>query len=54
MFAVPKIRTAWSDEGIANDTALDTRFVRFASELEWYGQSLERAAEEGRALLRDG
>jgi NAD(P)H-dependent FMN reductase len=47
MFAVPKIRTALTDEGIANDPVLDRRFVRFASELEWYGEALREQRKKG-------
>ena len=40
LFPIPKIQTALDSEGHAQDAALDRRFQRFASELEWYAEAL--------------
>jgi NAD(P)H-dependent FMN reductase len=46
-FPVPKIRTAFDDDGSATDAAFDKRFVRFATELEWYAEALNARRTEG-------
>lgn len=38
---VPKVRQAFSEEGVPQDPAWDRRFSRFASELEWYAEALK-------------
>ena len=40
LFPIPKIQTALDGEGRAQEGALDRRFQRFASELEWYAEAL--------------
>jgi len=40
LFPIPKIQTALDVEGRAQDAAVDRRFQRFASELEWYAEAL--------------
>jgi len=47
MFAVPKVRSALTEEGVANDPAIEKRFARFASELEWYGEALKEQRKKG-------
>jgi NAD(P)H-dependent FMN reductase len=47
MFAVPKVRSAFTDDGVANDPAIEKRFARFASELEWYGEALKEQRKKG-------
>jgi NAD(P)H-dependent FMN reductase len=47
MFAVPRVRGAFTDEGVAQDPALEKRFDRFASELEWYGEALKEQRKKG-------
>jgi NAD(P)H-dependent FMN reductase len=46
-FAVPKVRTAFADDGAATDPAFEKRFVRFATELEWYGEALKERRKRG-------
>ena len=46
-FPVPKIRTAFDDDGAASDPAFEKRFVRFASELEWYAEALRERRKGG-------
>jgi NAD(P)H-dependent FMN reductase len=40
LFPIPKIQAALDGEGGAQEGALDRRFQRFASELEWYAEAL--------------
>ena len=40
LFPIPKIQTVLDGEGRAQDSALDRRFQRFGSELEWYAEAL--------------
>lgn len=40
VFPIPRIQSALEDDGRAQDTAVDRRFVRFALELEWYAEAL--------------
>ena len=40
LFPIPKIQAALDAEGRAQDAALDRRFQRVASELEWYAEAL--------------
>jgi NAD(P)H-dependent FMN reductase len=47
LFPIPKIQTALDAEGRAQDAALDRRFLRFASELEWYGEALRDRRARG-------
>ena len=47
MFAIPKIGTALTEEGMPNDPAFEKRFSRFASELEWYGEALRERRKLG-------
>jgi NAD(P)H-dependent FMN reductase len=47
MFPIPKIATAFSDEGISPDGAYEKRFTRFAEELEWYAQALREKRKGG-------
>ena len=46
-FPVPKIRTAFDDDGAATDPAFEKRFVRFATELEWYAEALKSQRARG-------
>jgi NAD(P)H-dependent FMN reductase len=47
MFPIPKIRSALDEAGTSTDRALDSRFTRFATELEWYGEALRAARRNG-------
>jgi NAD(P)H-dependent FMN reductase len=40
LFPIPKIQAALDGEGRGQEGALDRRFQRFASELEWYAEAL--------------
>ena len=40
LFPVPKIATAFTDDGTAPDDGFERRFARFARELEWYAEAL--------------
>lgn len=46
-FPIPKIREALDEEGTPRDPAMERRFVRFASEFEWYGHALKEARKSG-------
>lgn len=46
-FPVPKIRTAFGDDGSASDPTFEKRFLRFASELEWYAEALRERRKAG-------
>lgn len=43
LFPIPKIQDALDSSGVALDKALDRRFNRFATELEWYAEALREA-----------
>jgi NAD(P)H-dependent FMN reductase len=45
LFPIPRVQSAFDDVGNALDTTSETRFARFASELEWYASAMR----EGRA-----
>lgn len=47
LFPVPKIAQALDDSGAATDPAMERRFSRFASELEWYADALRDARAKG-------
>ena len=47
LFPIPRIQTALDDEGRAKDAAIERRFERFASELEWYGEALRERRLKG-------
>ena len=40
LFPIPKIQTALESDGRAHDPAIDQRFERYATELEWYAEAL--------------
>lgn len=40
LFPIPKIASAFGDDGRALDPAAERRFARFAEELEWYAEAL--------------
>jgi NAD(P)H-dependent FMN reductase len=46
VFPISRIAAALDGDGEPADAALDTRFARFASELEWYAEAL-RARRQG-------
>jgi hypothetical protein len=46
-FPVPRIRAAFADDGAATDPTFDRRFVRFATELEWYAEALQERRKRG-------
>ena len=43
LFPITKIQDALDSSGVALDKALDRRFNRFATELEWYAEALREA-----------
>jgi NAD(P)H-dependent FMN reductase len=47
MFPVPKVSTAFGDDGVPTDPAITKRFQRFASELEWYAEALRDRRRSG-------
>jgi NAD(P)H-dependent FMN reductase len=47
VFPIPKIRTNLSDDGTPTDPAIEKRFARFASELEWYADALRQKRKQG-------
>jgi NAD(P)H-dependent FMN reductase len=47
LFPVPRIGQALDDSGAPSDPAMDRRFSRFASELEWYAGALRDARAKG-------
>jgi NAD(P)H-dependent FMN reductase len=47
LFPIPKIQDAFDGDGRPIDPAIDRRFVRFASELEWYASALRAARAQG-------
>lgn len=46
-FPVPRVGSAFSDDGTPQDPALERRFARFASELEWYAEALRERRRSG-------
>src|SRR5918912_798135 len=40
LFPIPRVQTAFDDAGDALDSGSETRFARFASELEWYASAM--------------
>ena len=47
LFPIPRIQHAFDAAGEALDASTNTRFVRFASELEWYASALRDARARG-------
>jgi NAD(P)H-dependent FMN reductase len=47
MFPVPRIASAFTEEGAAIDQNFHKRFARFASELEWYAEALRDRRKAG-------
>jgi NAD(P)H-dependent FMN reductase len=47
LFPVPKVGTAFTDEGAPNDAAFEKRFLRFAAELEFYADALKEQRRKG-------
>jgi NAD(P)H-dependent FMN reductase len=46
-FPVPRIASAFGDDGTATDPGFEKRFVRFAAELEWYAEALKERRKGG-------
>lgn len=44
---VPKVGSAFSEDGLATDPVFEKRFVRFAAELEWYAEALKERRKGG-------
>jgi len=40
LFPIPRIQSVIDSEGVAQDRGIETRFDRFAAELEWYAEAL--------------
>jgi len=47
LFPIPKIQSALDTDGRPLDAAVERRFERFASELEWYGEALRDRRRAG-------
>lgn len=47
LFPIPKIQDVFDGDGRTLDPAMDRRFTRFASELEWYAAALRNARADG-------
>jgi NAD(P)H-dependent FMN reductase len=47
LFPIPKIQEAFDAAGTALDPAIERRFGRFASELEWYASALHNERAKG-------
>ena len=47
MFPVPRIASAFGDDGMPTDPAMERRFARFATELEWYAEALRERRKCG-------
>ena len=47
LFPVPHADQAFSESGQPSDPATDRRFARFATELEWYAEALNRQRAAG-------
>jgi NAD(P)H-dependent FMN reductase len=47
LFPIPKIQEAFDDSGHARDARLESRFGKFASELEWYAGALGEQRAKG-------
>ena len=47
LFPIPRLQAALNDDGTSRDAALDDRFTRFATELEWYGAALRTGRQAG-------
>ncbi len=44
---VPRVQAAFDDDGTPKDTAMASRFERFAKEFEWYAEALARQRTSG-------
>ena len=47
LFPIPKIQDVFDGDGRSTDPAIERRFVRFATELEWYASALRAARAQG-------
>jgi NAD(P)H-dependent FMN reductase len=47
LFPIPRVQTAIGSDGRATDRAVEQRFERFASELEWYAEALQTRRATG-------
>src|SRR5262245_32229279 len=47
LFPIPRIASVFDDEGRPNDPATETRFTRFASELEWWAEACRDRRAKG-------
>jgi NAD(P)H-dependent FMN reductase len=47
LFPIPRIADAFDGDGQPRDAAIERRFARFASELEWYASALRAARRNG-------
>jgi NAD(P)H-dependent FMN reductase len=47
LFPVPHADQAFSETGQPSDPAIDRRFTRFATELEWYAEALNKQRAAG-------
>jgi hypothetical protein len=47
LFPIPEIQAALDDEGRSKDAAIERRFERVASELEWYGEAFRERRLKG-------
>lgn len=47
LFPVPRVEQALNEDGASPDGGLETRFQRFAEELEWHARALAAARAQG-------
>ena len=47
IFPIPRVATAFADDGAPLDPSWDKRFEKFAGELEWYANALRDARSKG-------
>ena len=47
LFPIPLIQTAFDEDSAPRERAVERRFARFASELEWYASALSEARKRG-------
>jgi NAD(P)H-dependent FMN reductase len=47
LFPIPRIQAALDSDGRPSDAAMDGRFGRYASELEWYAEALQERRLKG-------
>jgi NAD(P)H-dependent FMN reductase len=46
LFPVPKVQSAFSEDGAPSDSGWDQRAAKFISELEWYARAMKRERDQ--------